>query len=238
MTTITQLKQSEQNQYGDLNVSVEQALKTAYPKLKIKTHSPSPHGGDPDLWIQADGETLDIPSGEYKSRKHYHSSHCAVLAIEDARQNRLNLAKRPLFLLKGAAFNGDYRSLKLTYFLFGQNEDNSYFCHKVRPCVGETGDLSQCRAWIWNLKKDEKIEARQGDLAFIPKQKTSGKESEATSVSLGNHNILADSIKQTKHKVYALNPCAYHNEHHQVALEGWYELRLGRAWKMTSVDYD
>jgi hypothetical protein len=220
------------DRYGDLEVDFEEAVKTAYPELEIEVHSPGFHGGTADMWFEP-GMKLSVPGGEYKNTRHFHTGASSVLAIESTRK-RLNLPKCPLFLLKGRMYNGDYKSLAASYYLFGKNEDSSFFLHKVRPCVGQTADLDQVRAWIWNLKSDEKVTARQGDLAFIAKSKKAGTRLDGIEIALGNHVVRADAIWQTTNKVFAINPIANHGEHHTVQLEGLFELRLGRAWRSSA----
>jgi hypothetical protein len=133
-------------------------------------------------------------------------------------------------------YNGDFRSLQQTYFLCGKNEDGSFFLHKVRPCIGQTADMDQVRAWIWALKSGETVAARQGDLGFIPKNRAVGKISNSIEVALGNHVVRGDKVWQTRHKTFVLNPLANHGEHHVVQIQGLYELRLGRAWGASSAD--
>jgi hypothetical protein len=234
---VTQLTKIEsRNAYGDLALALETAM-SVFPELAIEVHQPSAWGGNPDLWLrkQESQWILSVPGGEYKSGRHYHNGGTTILAVESSRK-KLNLAGCPLFLLKGRMYNGDYKSLSATYFLFGKNEDGSFFLHKVRPCVGAMADLDQVRAWIWNLKKGETVAARQGDLAFIPKQKSSGKASDSIEVRLGNHVVRGEKVWRTVHKAFVLNPIANHGEHHTVQLQGLHELRLGRAWGASSAD--
>lgn len=259
MASITTLAKSNKNQYGDLQVDFQKTIKTAYKNIEFDATTPGCHGGNPDCTVsERNGKwVLDVPDGEYKSSKHYHSSGHSILAIETGRK-KLNLAGRPLFLISGRAYNGDYHSLTKTYFLFGQNEDDSFFCHKIRANAAEDGDLDKVRAWVWALKNGETVEARQGDLAFIPKKRASGKVAETVSgfwhdatkkneavanlpagqklLCQGNHFVYGDEVKRTANKSYVLNPVASHGEHHAVQLEGWHEVRLGKAWGASSAD--
>jgi hypothetical protein len=226
---ITQLTQAtDRNAYGDLNISFEQAIGDVYPEVEFSYSAPSSWGHNGA--INLNGNTLTIPSGQYKSKKHHHTAGHGILAIEGARQNHLNLRGCPLFLLKGYGYNGDYKSLSLSYYLFGRNEDGSFFLHRVRPKVAKDGNLDQVRAWIWSLKNGEKIAKRQGDVAFIQKARPAGSKIEATTVRLGNHTISGTEIRQTANKTYVLNPTADHHEHMAVALTGWHEVRPAKAW--------
>lgn len=234
IASIRQINLSERDRYGNLAIPLQEAVNFAYPEVEFIRRSPGCWGGSPHIFLEG-AKTLSIPEGQYKSNAHRHHFDNAVLAVETARDCRLNLAKNPLFLLKGRAWNGDYRSLSFHFVLFGRNEDGSYFCHPVKPSIGETGDLDKCRSWIWQLKNGEKIAARQGDLAFIPKSRPSGKDRD-TAIAIGNHSIACDRATATKHKFFALNPRAEHGEHDSIALTGWHELRLGRVWDKGSTD--
>jgi hypothetical protein len=226
---ITQLTQTtDRNAYGDLNISFEQSIKDVYPEVEFKYSAPSSWGHNGTMSLES--KTLTIPSGQYKSQKHHHTAGHGIVAIEGARQNRLNLKGCPLFLLKGYGYNGDYRSLRTAYYLFGRNEDGSFFLHRVRPCVAKDGDLDKVRSWIWNLKKGETVAKRQGDVAFIAKARPAGSRINATTVRLGNHTISGTEIRQTSNKTYVLNPTAEHGEHMSVALTGWHEVRPAKAW--------
>lgn len=221
LTTLT--KMTDRNEYGDLNVDFTEAIHSAYPSVGINFSAPGCWGHSADLTL--DGTELTVPDGKYTSNKHFHTAGHSIIEVESGKRK---LNKRPLFLLSGRAYNGDYKSLKQTYFLFAQNEDKSFFLHKVRPSYGESG-LKWARAWMWSIKKDETIEARQGDLAFIRKKRKAGSEVGST-VEIGNHTINADQIFQTKHRTYAVNPVATHGEHHSIELDGVYELRLAKVW--------
>jgi hypothetical protein len=233
---VTQLLSTGRDTFGSLKVDFETAINAMYPKISIEIHEPGCHGGDPDLWLIQRGDRwhLSVPGGEYKSERHYHNGGCSILAVESARQ-KLNLPGCPLFLLQGRIFNGDYGTVRRTFYLFGQNEDQSYFLHKIRPCIGQTADMNRVRSWIWNLKPGEKIAARQGDLAMISKS-PAGKLSNSIEIHLGNHVVRAEKIWRTTHKTYVQNPIASHGGHNTVQLHGIYELRLGRAWKASSAD--
>ena len=232
--SVTQVKKFPRNRYKEIEANFSAAIKVAYPKITIKSHKPDTYCTNPSIFLKKiDGEVqLWVPKGTYRTSRYYHTFGHGILDIEDARDCKLNLAGRPLYLLTGRAYNGYYRSLNKTYFLFGQNEDDSYFLHKVRPAVGQTGDLDACRRWMWCLKKNEKIVARQGDLAFISRpQKPTGETMEIGVVKLGSHQVLADCWKKTAtDRYFALNPIAQHHEHHSVQAEGWVELRLAKAW--------
>ena len=232
--TIAQLKKVGKDQYNCYISTLKNFLQQIYPQIKIKGIAPGCFGGNPDLQLKE--KTLFINKGTYKSNKHFHTADTRIMAIEDGRQ-KLNFPGKPLILLMSYIYNGDYRNLSKVYYLFGQNEDESYFLHKMRPNVGETGSIKTCRSWMWNLKKGEKIKQRQGDLAFIEKDKVPYQATEkSTSISFGNHNLLATGIKQTKTKIYLLNPRCYHHEHNAVCLEGWYEVRLAKAWRQSTAD--
>lgn len=221
LTDLTKMNRAEL-----ANIKVDAAIATAYP-IKIVPESPGSWGHSGDFRISKKG--LHIPEGIYSSRKHYHRNSARVVAVETARR-KLNVA--PLFLLEGRAWNGDYRYMKTTCYLFSQNEDRTYFLHKVRPNVGES--LTTARAWMWELRDAEHIARRQGDLAFIPKARGYGAIAEDSEIRIGNHIVNADTLKQTKHRIYALNPRAEHAEHDAVdTLTGWYELRLARAWTLS-----
>ena len=233
--TVSEAKNAGYNQYGELEVNFEEAIRVAYPEIEFWYREPGCHGGNPDIEIKEN--TLILPSGTYSSRKHFHSCGHGIMAIENARDCRLNLAGKPLFLLTGRAYNGDYRSLTKTYFLFGQNEDRSFFLHKVRPKVGESGDLEVCRRWMWGLKPGEILIARQGDCGFIAKEKPCGKVVEGNLRKFGNHKIEAQEWRSTAGgRWYALNPKAIHPEHDQVILKGWVEIRLAKAWRGSFAD--
>ena len=231
-------KFDKRDNYGSLDIDAIAAIKIAYPKLNIETHSPGVHAGgrDAEIWTQIRNDwTLCIPSGKYESSRYYNSAYTNILAVESGR-NKLNLPSCPLFLLRGRAFNSKYHSLSQSFYLFGRNEDGSYFAHKIRPKAGENMSLDEARAWVWNLKGDEKVSARQGDLALIPKKRASGHKEGYLEVELGNHHINADCVWRTKHRVFVMNPSLSHKEHHPVSLSGLYEARLGRAWGNSKAD--
>jgi len=238
--TVTEIKGSPRNHYGELIVDFENAIRIAYPNLDFEYSSPGCHGGSPDIrLLQRDNRwILQLPYGKYVSNKHFHTCGYGLLAVENARDCKLNLAGKPLYLLTGRAYNGDYRSLTKSYYLFGQNEDQSFFLHRIRPSVGEQGDLNLCRKWIWQLKDGEKILARQGDLAFIRQKKEPlGIPLDASRISFGNHVVTAHSWRKSKGgRLFAFNPIAHHGEHQIVTVEGWVEMRLARAWRSRSAD--
>ncbi|MCS7062523.1 MAG: hypothetical protein NZM04_00495 [Methylacidiphilales bacterium] len=236
LLTVETLKLAKRDEYGVLEINFEAALKAAYPDLKVVYGPPGCWGTSADLWFTPDGH-LRVPYGRYRSRKHFHKAGHGILAVETQEDCDLNFAGKPLFLLMGWAYNGDYKSLARSYYLFGQNEDGSYFLHKVRPAVGELGSLEAARRWIWRLREGEVITARQGDLAFIPKDAPRrGFQVGATTLRLGRHQVAAEGTYRTKERVLVLNPIASHPEHHSVQLQGWFELRLGRAWQASSAD--
>lgn len=159
-----------------------------------------------------------------------------AIAVESSRSKH-NLKGCPLYLLRGYFFNGDYGSLKQTYWIFGKNEDNSFFLHKIRPCIGETGDYDQIRRWMWQLKGQETLAARQGDLGFIPKKRAAGQIDLAShTVQIGNHTIHGEAIYRTANRTYVLNPRAEHGEHYAVQKQGIFELRLARQWELGAGD--
>lgn len=242
---------TDRNKYGDLRLNYS-AIKDVFPDIKIKEESPGAWGHNGNLVLREPllDETnykLIIPSGEYKSNKHYHSCYTGIVAVESG-YRKLNFST--LFLLVGIAYNGDYRSLKKTYWLLGKNEDSSYFLHKIRPKAvndilypnGSYGEVNRdassvevmnnVRKWMWSLKRGEEVAARQGDVAFIPKNRASGTLLNAKAEEVGNHLIYADAIKRTVHKIYFLNPVAKHPEHYSVQLEGWYEVRMAKQWEL------
>lgn len=235
--TITTLQQAKRDKYGSLKIDFEFTIKKAYPQISIEFRSPGCHSDAAEIYFRAGKKNcISVPGGQYSSNKHWHTAGHGILAIETARNNKLNLAKRPLFLLKCYQYNGDYRSLSEGFFLFGQNEDESFFLHKIRPKAARNFNLDEVRAWIWSLKPGEKVRARQGDLAFIPKTKSFGIEIESE-ISLGNHQVTGEVIRKTKNKIYVLNPKAIHYEHDGIAnLQGWYELRLAKAWQASRAD--
>jgi len=233
---VTEAKQSAKNIYGELIVNFQEAINVAYPEVTFTTHEPGCWGANPDIWLN--GSELSVPDGRYSSNKHKHTAGHGILAIENARECKLNLAGNPLFLLTGRAFNGDYRSLQKTYFLFGRNEDRSFFLHKIRPNIAQDGDLDTCRDWMWAIKKDERIKARQGDLGFIGREsgKPSGKDTDSKLFTFGNHQVIADEWRCTANRYFALNAIAQHGEHRTVRVEGWSEVRLAKAWGSSSAD--
>ena len=235
MKISTLVRHSGQDSYGQLNVDFKEAIAAAYPEICLRYSTPGSfgHSGNLRLWQEGHQWMLDLPNGKYQSGKHFHTAGHGIVAIESSRKKH-NLAGCPLYLLSGYAYNGDYRSLKQTYWLLAKNEDTSFFLHKIRPQIAKTKDFDTIRAWMWSLKKDEILKARQGDLGFIPKAKMCGqlKIANADRVDIGNHRIYADVVTQTQHRVYVLNPRAQHGEHNTVALQGIYELRLARQWEM------
>lgn len=228
----------DRDRYGGLKVDFEEAIKTAYPKVSIMYNEPSWRSSSGEMWFRGGQDkgdvTIVVPAGEYKSNKHFHRSGHGILAIESSRK-KLNIAGCPLYLIYGWVYNGDYRSLKKTYYLFGKNEDDSYFLHRVRPSCAQDGDLDQVRKWIWQLKEGEAVAARQGDLAFIPRKSVKGTLAivEGSQIQIGNHNIVADDIRRSPNdRIFALNPQAMHHEHDPIVVPaGWYELRLARTWE-------
>lgn len=224
MLTISALSRFSNEGLASLNAG--DVLKTAFPELEIKTAAPGcwGHGGD----VSVRNTSITLPDGTYSSRKHYHRASSAVVGFETGRK-KLNIA--PVVLVETRAWNGDYGSMKVSYFLISRNEDSSFFAHKIRPSAGAS--LDTARAWMWQLRDNETVSARQGDLALIPITRPAGSVSETD--SLGNHFVTADEVRATKHKFYALNPALSHEEHNPVALKGWFELRLARAWQ-SSVD--
>ena len=235
-STVTEVKQADRNPYGELIVNFQEAINVAYPEITFTSHTPGCWGGNPDIWIN--GNELNVPDGRYSSSKHKHTAGHGILAIENARECKLNLAGNPLFLLTGRAFNGDYRSLTKTYFLFGRNEDKSFFLHKIRPSAAKTGDLDACRNWMWSIKKSEKVSARQGDLGFVIREsgKPSGKAIESKLLTFGNHKVLAEEWRCTADRYFARNAIAQHGEHHTIRVEGWSEIRLAKAWGSSTAD--
>lgn len=227
---ITELtKIEDRNAYGDLKVGFESAIKTAYPKVQFKQIEPGPHGDDGTMRLMGNKESgyiLYYPDGKYSSNKHFHDSCSSVIEVESGRKKH-NF--RPLFLLNGRSYNGDYRyrSLSQTFYIFGENEDGSMFLHRIRPKFGKS--LDDARSWMWALKNGESVAKRQGDLAFIAKKRIPHGE-ESTEIQIGNHAISGDRIVATKNKVYAVNPQSTHSEHHAVELNGIYELRLAKVW--------
>jgi len=157
----------------------------------------------------------------------YHNAGHSILNIESA-QNRYN--NRPLFLLCGRAYNGDYHSLKKTYYLFGQNEDGSFFLHKIRPKVGETADFDEIRKWIWQLKDNETVQERQGDIVFIRKEKPARNAklfiNDVSKIVIDSHEIYFENCFKTSKKTFVYNPHSYHREHGETKnLNGWFEVR-------------
>jgi hypothetical protein len=225
--SLAQVKKLPRNQYGDIECNFAAAIAVAYPEIEVKRSEPGCWGHNAE--IDLEDKVLTLPSGSYSSNKHLHTAGHSLIEVEDARQCKLNLAGNPLYLISGRAYNGDYRSLKKTYFLFSRNEDGSFFCHKIRPSAA-AGGLDSVRNWVWRIEEGEKILARQGDLEFIKTAKLGGKPQSVSCVQLGNHTVRALAIQQTKYKIWALNPIASHGEHDRVQVVGWCELRLGRAW--------
>lgn len=209
------------------SISIADAIATAYPTVEVRESAPGCWGHSGDFHLR--GETLTVPSGNYSSRKHYHRASSCVMEVESARR-RLNV--RPLFLLEGRAWNGDYGSMKKTYFLFGANEDGSFFLHKIRPNAGTS--LEAARRWMWALRDDEEIAQRQGDLAFVTRnRRISGTVLDMDAIVIENHTVHADTIRTTTHKVFVENPRAVHAEHGETSqLAGWFECRLARQWQL------
>lgn len=205
---------------------VQDVLQAAFPALEVQPSAPGcwGHGGD----ITISKGTVSVPDGAYSSRKHFHRVSSAVVGFESGRR-KLNIA--PLVLIETKSWNGDFGSMKTSYFLVSRNEDGSHFAHKIRPNAG--GSIESARRWMWQLREGESVSARQGDLALIPVSKPRASVSEID--NLGNHFVDADEVRATKRKVYAFNPTLSHEEHRPISLSGWFELRLARAW-MSSAD--
>lgn len=232
--SITQLSKSGKDNYGTLNINFGKAIKSAYPKLAIGCLTPGAWGHVSEASVEDD--ILWVGQGKYISAKHRHTCGTGIVEIETARNNKLNLGKKPLFLLRTYLYNGDYRKVTERFYLFGQNEDNSYFVHKIRPKAGKEG-LDAARAWMWSVKEGEQVKARQGDLGFISVSKEPARQlTEAGEISLGNHTVSYQKSRQTKNKVLVFNPAARHGEHDQVTLEGWFDLRLAKAWQSSTAD--
>lgn len=223
--TIREIQNSPRNEYNQLSVDTKKALKSVYPDIEIETSEPGCFGHRGTITLR--DNTLSLPDGQYDSAKHFHTAGNGVCDVENAR-GKLNA--RPLFLLMGYGYNGDYRSLTKTYYLFGANEDSSFFLHRIRPRVGELCNIPVARIWLWSLKEGEKIRARQGDLAFILIKRPSGKIEKISKHISGSHEIQATEIRETVHKTYALNPIVTHAEHGEVTLLGWHEIRIAKVW--------
>ena len=223
MLKISALSQMSSVQLAAL--PVQDVLQTAFPALEVKSSAPGcwGHGGD----ITVGKGMVSVPDGTYSSQKHFHRASSAVVGFESGRR-KLNIA--PLVLIETKAWNGDFGAMKTSYFLISRNEDGSHFAHKIRPNAG--GSIESARRWMWELREGESVSARQGDLALISVNRPSGSVSEVAAV--GNHFVEADEVRATKHKLYALNPALSHEEHRPVALDGWFELRLARAWMSTA----
>ena len=221
--TLTGLTRMTETQLS--TVRVTDALHTAYPRLVVREDTPHCFGHDGNL--QLTGETLTVPEGSYSSRKHFHRASTHAVEVESAKRK---LNARPLFLLKSRAYNGDYSSMKESFFLFGANEDDSYFLHKIRPNAGES--IETARQWMWELTADEAILERQGDLAFISKKRPAGTRQETVSITIGNHTVHAEEIRITKHKLFVKAASAIHAEHGETpVVPGWSEVRLARQWE-------
>lgn len=205
---------------------VSDVLKTAFPSIEVQSSAPGcwGHGGD----VTVRKGVVSVPDGTYASNKHFHRASSAVVGFESGRR-KLNIA--PLVLIETKAWNGDFGSMKTSYFLISRNEDGSHFAHKIRPNAGDS--IESARRWMWQLREGESVSARQGDLALIPVSKPRASVSEIEAV--GNHFVDADEVRATKRRIYALNPALSHQEHRAVSLSGWFELRLARAW-MSSAD--
>jgi hypothetical protein len=230
MTTIADIRNSPKNKYGCINISSD--VKYDFIKetwgIEIETDAPGCHGHHGE--IRLSGNTLIVPEGNYSSSKHWHTNGWDILSIEDCRQ-KLNV--NALVLLQGRAYNGDYKSLKKTYYLFGKNEDDSLFLHRVRPCVGETGNLNVCREWMWGIKDGESIVSRQGDIAFVktklPKS-SRGIAQQALPFSIGSHIIVDGIVWCKSRKIFVQNAVVQHPQHNIVRIVGMFELRLARRW--------
>jgi hypothetical protein len=221
-------RMGERDSYGNLNVDFAEAIAVAYPEVAIKVSEPGCFGHSGNIALQ--DKRLSVPGGKYASAKHFHTAGCGVVAVESSRKKH-NLSGCPLYLLRGYAYNGDYKNLQKTYWIFGRNEDGSFFLHKIRPCVGETADLDAVRRWMWSLKGKEELAARQGDLGFIAKTRPAGQiDLVFQAVQIGNHLVFSDVVYRTKNRIYVINPRAEHGEHHIVKMQGVYELRLARQW--------
>lgn len=233
MTRVEALKKTtEKDQYGCL-IGGQQLLETLYPRLVIEEDAPT-------CWAQCRTELetgtvkvgrktyqakMTLPGGYFSSKKHFHTAGWGVVEAESGHK-KLNV--RPLVLLRTYVYNGDYRSVSTQHYLFGKNEDGSYFLHRIRPKFGES--IADARRWMWSLSVTETVAARQGDLALVPKKRTMGDAVVGQNIKLGNHDIWAEKITQTKNKTYALNPVLLHGEHREVALEGVFDLRLAKVW--------
>lgn len=230
--TQTQIREAGRNQYGDLNVDFAVVLKSIYPDVEVKESTPGCWGHSGEITLR--GNVLSVPAGKYESNKHFHTAGHAIRGIESAR-HKLNI--KPLLLLKGYGYNGDYKSLKTCFYIFGENEDSSFFLHKVRPKVGALGDFEAIRRWLWSLKPGEEVAARQGDLGFIPSKRPRTGE-EFRTVEIGSHAIKAHRVvvKKLKHgeRYFARDPVAHHLEHATIELAGWYEMRPAKAWRSSA----
>jgi hypothetical protein len=231
------MSEVKKDKYGNLDVDFQSTITAAYPEVTFATHAPGCWGANPDIILR--GKELNCPDGQYSSAKHFHSAGHDILAMETSAECNLNIAGNPLFLLVGRAFNGDYQTLSRTFFLFGRNEDGSFFLHKIRPQAAKGGDLTSCRNWMWAIKAGERIAARQGDLGFISREsgKPAGKWVDLKTIRFGNHSVEAEEWRVTSAgRAFGFNITASHGEHDPVFVEGWTEARLARAWGSSSAD--
>ena len=173
--------------------------------------------------------TLTVPHGKRQNWRYVATAGFGVIDAE-TRHRRLNVS--PLILLYGYGYSKDgkygYTCVDKQFFLFGRNEDGSHFLHRIRPMAAKS--LETARRWMWALKDGEQVIARQGDVAFIRKNRLVGRDLGA-SVTLGNHKIAGDRVTRSPAgRIYVENPIAEHGEHRRVALQGVYEVRIAKAW--------
>lgn len=140
-------------------------------------------------------------------------------------------------------------TVRKSYFLVGTNEDETAFAHPVNANVvhlavkAEVDVPRACQDWIFGGDYSRMI--RQGDLALIPVQRTSGtRDSRRTAVLEASHRLKASSIKRADGgRLYVKNPSLTHlpGTHPSVEAQGWYRLIVGkraRFWSFAAPTVD
>jgi len=226
------MKKLVRNKYGQVVGDPTTIVNTVFPDLDVAVVDKTGcWGGDPSMKLKMNVEgrwTLEVSEGVYKSNKHYHRHSWAVRDLDE---------NEKLVLLEQLHFSNDFTGTgsmpppSRKIYLLGQNEDGSYFLHRVRPKAGDR--IRDAVEWMFSLKKGEKIAARQGDIAFIARDrmpKIPKKAFDTHELRLGRHVVYARGVQRYKSKIYVVDPTASHPEHPPITLEGVYEVRVAKAW--------
>lgn len=139
-----------------------------------------------------------------------------------------------------------FGQMRKSYFLIGQNEDETFFAHpvpaaKIHAAIRLGKDVIKAvQDWIFEADYAKVI--RQGDLCFVPVRSLKGIEI-ANEINLqGSHHLVADKICENGH-YYAVNPMMTHlpNTHPNIQAKGKYKVVVGnraRFWSFAKPTLD